>query len=223
MAKVTPHFRKALATSRALALPLPDSRPVEEAYVRAGEASAPWLFNHVVRSWLYSVKLAQVRILTPDPELLAVAVLLHDLGLTEDFAPDRRVEVTGADLRRDFVVAHGLGARRAEVVWNVIALHTTPSIGHFKGATVAYCQVGIGGGYGGFGYQELAERDKQLILSAYPRLKMKEALTTCLCGIAQTYPETTRDNFLADFGERYVPGYQRILLVDLLLQTLFAE
>ena len=82
--------------------------------------------------------------------------------------------------------AWGRPARR----WsrNSIALHTPPPIGHFKGVDVACCQSGIGGDYGGFGYQELSERDKQLILSAYPRLQMKRALTTRLSGIAQTYP-----------------------------------
>lgn len=224
MTPATPNFRAVLAAGRTLDLRLPDSRPVEEAYVRAGEASEPWLFNHVVRSWLYSVKLAQVRSLAPDQELLGVAVLLHDLGLGQDFAADRRFEVTGADLGRDFAMQHGLGERRSEIVWDSIALHTTPSIGHFKGATVACCQVGIVCDYGGLGYQELSEKEQQVILAAYPRLKMKDALTTCLCGIAQNYPETTQDNFIAEFGERYVPGYQRRpSLVDLLLQAPFAE
>ena len=110
------NFRDALAAGRLLALLLPDSRPVGEAYVQAGEASAPWLFNHVVRSWLYSVKLARARLMAPGQEVLAVAVLLHDLGLTKDVAADQRFEVAGTDLGRAFAVAHGLGPPRAEVV-----------------------------------------------------------------------------------------------------------
>ena len=223
MTSAIPNFRDILAAGRTLDLPLPDSRPVEDAYVRAGEASEPWLFNHVVRSWLYSVKLAQARSLSPDQELLAVAVLLHDLGLAQDFAADRRFEVVGADLGRDFAVQHDMGERRSEVVWDAIALHTTPSIGHFKGVDVACCQYGIACDYGGLGYQELSEKEKQTILAAYPRLKMKEALTTCLCRIAQNHPETTRENFVAEFGECYVPGYQRPSLVDFLVHSPFAE
>jgi len=42
---------------------------------------------------------------------------------------------------------------------------------------------------------------------------MKNMLTTCLCGIAQSHPNTTRDNFIADFGSS----------VDLLHQAPFAE
>jgi len=219
----TPNFRDVRAVGRTLGLPLPDSRTVEDAYVRASEASEPWLFNHVVRSWLYSVRLAQARSLLPDKELLAVAVLLHDLGLAQDFAADRRFEVVGADLGRDFAIQYDMGERRSEVVWDAIALHTTPSIGHFKGVDVACCQYGIACDYGGLGYQELTDNEKQIILAAYPRLRMKNALTKCLCGIAKNYPETTRDSFIAEFGERYVPGYQRPSLVDFLLHSPFAE
>ena len=115
------------------------------------------------------------------------------------------------------------GERRAEVVWDSIALHTTPSIGQHKGADVACCQNGIACDYGGLGYQELSDDIKKVILSAYPRLDMKNMLTTCLCGIAKNHPSTTRDNFIADFGIKYIPGYTRVSSVDLLHQAPFAE
>jgi len=76
-----PGFSDALAVGRKLDLNLPDSHAVRDAYIRAQDESQPWLFNHVVRSWLYGTKLAQHRALSPDAELVAVAVLLHDLGL----------------------------------------------------------------------------------------------------------------------------------------------
>jgi hypothetical protein len=88
---------------------------------------------------------------------------------------------------------------------------------------VACCQHGIACDYGGVGYQELGDDDKQAILSAYPRLDMKNMLTTCLCGIAKEHPNTTRDNFIADFGLKYVPGYTRPSAVDFLHQAPFAE
>jgi hypothetical protein len=39
---------------------------------------------------------------------------------------------------------------------------------------------------------------------------MKKMLTTWLCGIATNHPNTTGDNFIADFGMKYVPGYTRV-------------
>jgi hypothetical protein len=218
-----PDFSDALAVGRELDLTLPDSRAVRDAYAQAKAESQPWLFNHVMRSWLYGAKLAQRRGLAPDAELVAVAVLLHDLGLARGGAPDRRFEVVGADIGRAFALTHDMGERRAEAVWDSIALHTTPSIAQHKGTDVACCQNGIACEYGGLGYQDLSDDNKKVILSAYPRLDMKNMMTTSLCGIAKNHPNTTRDNFIADFGMKYVPGYARASLVDLLHQAPFAE
>jgi len=52
---------------------------------------------------------------------------------------------------------------------------------------------------------------------------MKNMLTTCLCGIAKNHPNTTRNNFIADFGMKYIPGYTRVSSVDFLYQAPFAE
>ena len=87
-----PSFSGALAVGRELDLLLPDSPAVRDAYAQAEAESQPWLFNHVMRSWLYGAKLAQRRGLAPDAELVAVAVLLHDLGLARGGAPDRRFD-----------------------------------------------------------------------------------------------------------------------------------
>jgi HD domain len=216
-------FNDALAVGRALDLTLPDSHAVRDAYAQAEAESPPWLFNHVVRSWLYGAKLTQHRALFPDAELLAVAVLLHDLGLARGGAPDRRFEVLGADAGRAFALSHDMGERRAETIWDSIALHTTASIAQHKGLDVACCHHGIACDYGGVGYQELSDDNKKAILSAYPRLDMKNQLTTCLCGIAKNHPNTTRDNFIADFGIKYIPGYTRVSSVDFLHQAPFAE
>ena len=36
-------------------------------------------------------------------------------------------------------------------------------------------------------------------------------------------PETSHDNFLRDFGERFVPGYRAVSTVDLLMNAPFEE
>ena len=213
----------ALAAGRALDLNLPDSRNVQDAFAQAQAESTPWLFNHVMRSWLYGAKLTQRRGLTPDAELVAVAVLLHDIGLARGGSPDRRFEVIGADVGRAFALSHGMGERRAETIWDSIALHTTTSIGAHKGVDVACCAQGIGCDYGGFGYQDLDGDHKKIVLAAYPRLGMKKQFTTCLCDIVKNHPDTTRDNFIADFGQKYVPGHTRFSAVDLLDNAPFDE
>jgi hypothetical protein len=36
-------------------------------------------------------------------------------------------------------------------------------------------------------------------------------------------PETSHDNFLRDFGDRFVPGYKAVSTVDLLMNAPFDE
>lgn len=55
---------------------------MREAQELVREASEPYLFNHVMRSWLFAATLARTVRVAPDPELLGLATLLHDLGLT---------------------------------------------------------------------------------------------------------------------------------------------
>ena len=218
-----PRFTEVLSTGRALNLELPDSFVVQTAYTKAVETYEPWMLNHVVRSWFFGMALARVRSLAPDPELLGVATLLHDVGLAQGGAADRRFEVVGADFGREFARQNGVDERRSGVVWDSIALHTTPSIAQFKGADVATCQMGIACDYGGWGYQELTEKEQEVILTTFPRLGIKKALTVCVCNIARKYPKTTWESFIADFGERYIPEYQRPSLVEFLLHAPFSE
>src|SRR3989454_9348231 len=95
-----PRFSGALAVGRELDLLLPDSPAVRDAYAQAEAESQPWLFNHVMRSWLYGAKLAQRRGLAPDAELVAVAVLLLHLRPSPRGASDRPFEGVGAGTGR---------------------------------------------------------------------------------------------------------------------------
>src|SRR5260370_11879086 len=119
-----PDFGAALTLGRTLDLKLPDSGAVRDAHDQAQAESPPWLFNHVMRSWIYGAKLVQRRVLAPDAELVAVAVLLHDLGLARGGSPDRRFEVVGADPARPFSLSHTMPAPRPPSVQHPIPLHT---------------------------------------------------------------------------------------------------
>ena len=77
---------------------------------------------------------------------------------------------------------------------------------------------------------DLTLPDSHAVREAYAQAKAESSpwlfnhvARTCLCGIAKNHPNTTKDNFIADFGLKYVPGYTRASSVDFLHQAPFAE
>src|SRR6476620_3718440 len=199
-----------------------DSPLIGRAMDLARTHSEPFLFNHAVRSWLFAVRLGQVQGIPNDAEVVAVGTLLHDLGLTNSFTGQKRFEIEGADAARAFAREQGLNDRRVQLIWDSVALNSTPSIGLYKEAEVALCTAGIGVEFG-FQYDRIPPNEMQSILAAFPRLQMKRRFTDSVCRIVKTKPETTYDNFAADFGERFVAGYQRPSTVDFLMDAPFDE
>jgi hypothetical protein len=189
-------------------------------YARAH--SEPYLFNHAARSWLFAVRLGQLQGVSYDAEVVAVGTLLHDLGLTSSFTGPKRFEVEGADAARAFAQEQGVDDRRVQLIWDSVALNSTPSIGLQKEAEVALCTAGIGVEFG-FQYDRLPPNEMRSILAAFPRLEMKQRFTESVCRIVRAKPETTYDNFAADFGQRFVAGYQRPSTVDFLMNAPFKE
>ena len=199
-----------------------DSPLVTRALDYAREYSEPVLFNHAVRSWLFAVRLGQLQGITHDPEVLAVGTLLHDLGLTEHFSGGhRRFEVEGADVAREFARGQGLDDRRVQLIWDTVALNSTPSLAFYKETEVALSTAGIGLDWGGFQYDRIPPHEMKDILAAFPRLDMKNGFTDSVCRIVKTRPETTYDNFARDFGERFVPDYKAKSSVDFLMNAPF--
>lgn len=200
-----------------------DTPLVDRAMDYARTHSEPYLFNHAVRSWLFAVRLADLQGVAHDAEVVAVGALLHDLGLTSSFAGPKRFEIEGADAARAFAREQGLDDRRVQLIWDSVALNSTPSIGMYKEPEVALCTAGIVLDFGGPQYDQIPPDEMNSILAAFPRLEMKRCFTESVCRIVETKPQTTYDNFARDFGERFVPGYTRPSTVDFLLNGPFAE
>jgi hypothetical protein len=199
-----------------------DSPLITRALEYAQGYSEPYLFNHAVRSWLFAVRLGQLQGVSCDAEVVAVGTLLHDLGLTSGFPGPRRFEVEGADAARTFAQQQGLAEERARLIWDSVALNSTPSIALAKEPEVVLCTAGIGVEFG-FQYDRIPPHDMRSILAAFPRLGMKQGFVDAVCRMVKAKPETTFDNFAADFGERFVPGYRRPSTVDYLMNSPFEE
>jgi hypothetical protein len=223
MSAIKPKAQPDVPTRLLVGVTVPDTPPISRAIELARERSEPYLFNHAMRSWLFAATLAQLNRTAHDGEVLAVTTILHDLGLAGGFDGPLRFEVEGANAARAFALDEGIDDRRAQLIWDGVALNSTPSISLYKEVEVALCTAGIGLDWGGWGYDAIPEAQVAAIVEAFPRLEMKQRFTRAVCRIVETRPATTYDNFAGDFGERFVPGYKRASTVDYLLNSPFEE
>jgi len=202
---------------------VPDSPLITAVIEYAQRLSEPYLFNHAMRSWLFAEMIGRTKGIDYDHEVVAIGTILHDIGLTAGVSGPNRFEVNGADAARSFITSRGISNRRAQLIWDLIALNSTPSLALHKEPEVAVGTMGIGLDYGGFFVDTLQAGEVARVVSAFPRMKMKDRFIAACCRLVVERPETSHDNFLRDFGERFVPGYKAVSTVDLLINAPFGE
>src|ERR1700724_1209329 len=103
---------------------VPDTALVHDAMDLSRSLLEPFLFNHVMRSWLFGIVLAESAAIAPDAELLAVAAILHDLGLTERYNGENRFEVDGANAAPGFLKETATPPQTTRRAGASIRLHT---------------------------------------------------------------------------------------------------
>lgn len=176
-----------MTTTHDLVLPDTASAAAVVELVRTHEP--PALVNHSIRSYLFAMLLAQHRGLTDfDPMLLFAACVLHDIGLSEIGNRTQRFEVDGADVAADFLAEQGFSAVERGLVWEAIALHTSPGIAERRGPVTELTRRGVGMDFGR-DTDFVSDEQAAAIHAAYPRLAMERALTDAIVGQAQVRPE----------------------------------
>jgi HD superfamily phosphodiesterase len=190
------------------AVPVPDSRLAREATELIRSVESDLLYNHSLRVYAFGALQGARRGLHYDPELLYIGAMFHDIGLVEGHrSAHDRFEVDGANAAREFLVDHGVTGDALRIVWDAIALHTTPGIPQHKEAEVALLTAGVELDVLGFGYDEIAAADRESVLAAYPRVDFKESIIQAFAdGIAHK-PETAFGNVKADVLAEKLPGY----------------
>jgi HD domain len=108
---------------------IPDSKMAKDLTELIRDNEPDLLYHHSRRVYLFGALTGQRRGLAYDPELLYVGAMFHDIGLTEQYRNSMlRFEVDGANAARDFLRKYGVPESSVEMVWDAIALHTTPGI-----------------------------------------------------------------------------------------------
>ncbi|KAJ5631799.1 uncharacterized protein N7484_011899 [Penicillium longicatenatum] len=225
-----------LPTREVAGITIPDTPLVSKAIAYVRDQVDDFTYNHVMRSFLFAI--TSVPIVTAsapdypiDYEVIAISTLLHDLAWatsSDKCTPDKRFEVDSANAAREFLVKEtGNDAswlsHRVQVVWDAIALHTTNSIAMHKQPEVMLAHVGVSADFMGpnifpGGNGPLTSEIFNEVVSVFPRKNFKEGVREIMCDLCKAKPQTTYDNFVGEFGEKYVEGYDRTgkKVIDLL-------
>lgn len=111
---------------------VPDSTIALEAEAECRESTPDHVLQHSVRTYFWGMLLARRDGLQPDPELLWVASLLHDLCLSGRHRHANAMPCFGARgglLARDWAMARGYAEERATAVGDAISVHLNVSVG----------------------------------------------------------------------------------------------
>ncbi len=95
------------------------------------------------------------------------------------------------------------------MVWDAIALHTTPEIPWHKRPEIALVTGGVEADVLGDGLGEIPAGDRDAVLAAYPRINFKQGIVQAFTDGFAHKPETTFGTMNSDVLERTLPGYRR--------------
>jgi hypothetical protein len=117
----------------------------------------------------------------------------------------------------------GIPAEAVRVVWDAIALHTTPGIPEHKEPEVALVTAGVELDVLGLGYHDIADAQHDEVLSALPRVDFKHRIIRAFAAGIAHKPQTAFGNVKADVLERTLPGYRRPNFCEAILASPFTQ
>jgi len=179
---------------------IPDSQLAREVAQLIRDTESDLLFNHSTRVYLWGALLGKQKRVAFDSELLYVAAMFHDIGLTPAYRDSElRFEVDGANAARDFLKGNGISQQDIDVVWTSIALHTTPGIPQHMHPVVALVTAGVEMDVLGLAYPEYSDVEREAVVRAHPRTPhFKEDIIQAFYDGIKHKPGTTFGNVKAD-------------------------
>jgi hypothetical protein len=217
--------KPAVATIDISGVKIPDSNIAREATQLIRDTESDLLFHHSTRVYFWGALTGKRKNLIFDPELLYVAAMFHDIGLTEAYSTSQlRFEVDGANAAREFLRSHSIRARDIEKVWAAIALHTTPGIPEFMDAEIALVQAGAGMDVAGRGYDHFTDEQRDAVVAAHPRGNdFKHEIIDAFYDGMKHRPDSTFGTFNDDVLAYKDPSFRRGNLCSSILSSRWAN
>jgi HD superfamily phosphodiesterase len=190
---------------------IPDSKLARDAAQLIRDTEGDFLFQHSTRVYYWAALAGKRRGLTFIRELLYVAAMFHDFGLTAGYGEShRRFEVDGANAARDFLRGHGISESDSEIVWLAIALHTTNGISTNLSPVAALVAEGANMDLVGAGYDDFTAAQRHAVEVAHPHPpQFADGFMQILYRSLEHRPETTQGTGLADVMAYKDPAFRR--------------
>ena len=134
----------------------------------ANRALPNYLLAHSVRAYCWGAAIAAGEGWTLDRQVLWIASLMHDFGLTRIPRNTMCFEVEGAEVARRFLEARGMSAASAERVAIAIILHMQPSVTLDDGVEAVLLDRATSLDVRGDGY-ELVDLVRPRVMRDFPR------------------------------------------------------
>jgi HD domain-containing protein len=213
-------------TNKAIAgIQIPDSKLARAATELVRDTESDLLFHHSTRVYYFGALAGTRKKLKFDPELLYVGAMFHDMGLTREYgSATERFEVDGANAARDFLRQHAIDEASIDLVWDAIALHTTPGIPQHKKPEVALVTTGVEMDVLGIGYLEVGDAQREAVVKAHPRGDhFKEQIIHAFYDGFCHKPETTFGTVNDDVLALLDPNFQRTNFCSIILNSAWRE
>ena len=204
---------------------IPDSKLTQEATQLIRDTEPPLLFHHSTRVYLWGALAGIRKKLKFDPELLYIGAMFHDIGLTKQYSSaTERFEVDGANAARAFLKQHGVPEASIDVVWDAIALHTTPGIPKHKKPEVALVTAGVEMDVLGIDYDGFSDSQRAAVVAAHPRGNhFKEEIIKAFNEGFKHKPETTFGTVNDDVLVLHNLSFKRMNFCSIILNSAWKE
>ena len=186
---------------------VPDTPMARDANDIARSALPVEIFRHSFRTYLFAELIARAKKISHDAEMVYVASILHDTGLSEKYmSVNHPFEVDGANVARELFKKHLIPATRSDIAWDAVALHDNGGIAQQKQPEVMLVNSGVGADFGA--YLDILDREDIVnVLEAAPRTNFIDVFLEAAATVARRKPLTTAHSFVADVGYCKVPGF----------------
>ncbi|KAI1271392.1 hypothetical protein F5Y07DRAFT_383039 [Xylaria sp. FL0933] len=216
------HKGKKLPTTKIANIEVVDTELVRDAVkvVEKFIPLQPYLYNHVMRSWLFGAAAFNNNATLKaeiDLEAHAIGTLLHDLGW--DMSPDspwttkeHRFEVDGGVGALKFIQEHPCAKKewdelRLMWVYDAITLQAIADIPDFKSIQTQWMIKSVGFEFPGPRSPLIKDEDYDSILAKFPNDYLFRGTNETFTWMAATKPDAIYNTFIQDFGTAYVPGF----------------